>query len=78
MKCNIESIIDFKRDKISVTDLCKSVGISRQSFYAYLRNEKEPGVYTAIKITDYLNEKLEENDGCPPDLYDISQFWSVE
>lgn len=77
MKCNIESIIDFKRDKISITDLCKTIGISRQSFYAYLRNEKEPGIYTAIKITDYINKRLEEQ-GYMSNLYSIEQYWSVE
>lgn len=76
MKCYIKEIFDFKRDKISITDLCKEVGISRTTFYNIIESKKEPSVTLAIRITEYLNECLSKLDNNYSDwLYDIYDLW---
>lgn len=76
-KCMIKSIFDFKRDKINITDLCKSCGISRTVFYNYLDNKQEPTVSVAISITHYLNDKLSEQ-GYTNGLYSVETLWVNE
>lgn len=78
-KCCIKDLIDFKADKINISDLCRYCGISRTVFYQYLKSEKEPTVTTAIRITEYLNQKLYLTGLVSvPDLYDLEQFFRYE
>lgn len=78
-KCCIKNLIDFKDDKINVSDLCRCCGVSRTVFYKYLKSEKEPSVTTAIRITEYLNEQLCSNGLVEiPDLYELEQFFRYE
>lgn len=79
MKCYIKDIFDFKRDKISITDLCKQVGISRTTFYNIIESKKEPSVTLAIRITEYLNECLEKLEYNYVDwLYDVYDLWKED
>lgn len=74
MKCLIDYKFDFKRDKINISDLCRTVGISRQAWYNILKSKQEPGVILAINITEYLNEQLEKL-GYKPNMYCVDELW---
>ncbi len=72
--CEISNIFSVGAGgDFNVSDLCKTCGISRTVFYAYLNNEKLPSIETAIRITRYLNEHCSRTYS-PCDLWTVYDF----
>lgn len=45
----------FYGDMYSVSDLCRTVGITRQAYYNIINNVSLPRIDVALKICDYFN-----------------------
>lgn len=70
-RCEISNIFSVGAGgDFNVSDLCRTVGISRQVFYNYLDDKQLPSIETAIRITRYLNEKCNRS-------YSPCDLWSV-
>ena len=56
------NIVEEKRKlkRISVTALCKEVGINRTTYYKYLKEPSSMRIDTFFKIADYLGMTVKE------------------
>ena len=56
------NIVEEKRKlkRISVTALCKEVGINRTTYYKYLKEPSSMRIDTFFKIADYLGMTVQE------------------
>ena len=50
----------IKANKIKVAQLCREIGLSRQSLYDIMDDKQIPTVYNALKIARYLKLKIED------------------
>lgn len=72
--CEISNIFEVGAGgDFNVSDLCRTVGISRQVFYNYTENRQLPNIETAILITRYLNEHCKRSYS-PCDLWSVSDL----
>ena len=65
MALNI-NIVEEKRKlkRISVTALCKEVGINRTTYYKYLKEPSSMRIDTFFKIADYLGLTVRDKKNC--------------